>query len=71
MITNIHFWCKDIYDSDLYKQKLQEKIDLEAGIKIHNNALYCLKKGFSSIDFVDLNSKEADTKTATKNDSKK
>ena len=46
-------------------------MDLEAGIKIHNNALYCLKKGFSSIDFVDLNSKEADSKTATKNDSKK
>ena len=71
MITNIHFWCKDIYDNDLYKLKLQEKFDLEAGIKIHNNALYCLKKGFSSIDFVDLNSMEVDSKTATKNDSKK
>ena len=70
MLTSIHYWCQDKFENDLLQQKKQERINLEAGIKIHNNALYCLKKGFSSMDFIDLNSKDASSTKATKNDSK-
>ena len=53
--------------NDLHKQKIHEIVNLEAGIEIHNNALYCLKKGLSSVDFIDMNSKEVNSTTATKN----
>ena len=68
--VHIWIWCQDKFDKDLHEQKVIESMNLEAGIKIHNNVLYCLKKGLSSIDFIDLNSKEASSTTATKNDSR-
>lgn len=74
-LNELHIWCCLQYEKSLFQTiEMKEKSDI-AGKMIVRNAIFCLTKGFSAQDFVDLNVKDSlnmdlKEKVATKNDSK-
>lgn len=73
--NELHVWCCVRKEKD-EKEKVDNEIrSKKAGMMVIRNAVFCLKKGLSSQEFVELNVKDNLTedlkeKTATKNDSR-